>query len=120
MTTSTDFEEGELSFVRSGQECYGATTTFGCAAASDGHAGLGQRQSSAPSMSCWNGTRQREKDGFPRKIRVGRLIKPGKRGKEKVVIVPTTVEEKFCHDTPSAGTRRTAPTAAPETESRAM
>ncbi len=42
--------------------------------------------------------RQREKDGFPRKISVGRLIKPGKRGKEKVVIVPTTVEEKFLHD----------------------
>jgi hypothetical protein len=43
--------------------------------------------------------RQREQDGFPRKINVGRLIKPGKRGKEKVVIVPTTVEEKFLHDT---------------------
>jgi uncharacterized sporulation protein YeaH/YhbH (DUF444 family) len=42
--------------------------------------------------------RQREQDGFPRKINVGRLIKPGKRGKEKVVIVPTTVEEKFLHD----------------------
>ncbi len=40
----------------------------------------------------------REKDGFPRKIKVGRLIKPGKGGKEKVVIVPTTVEEKFIHD----------------------
>jgi hypothetical protein len=43
--------------------------------------------------------RQREQDGFPRKINVGRLIKPGKRGKEKVVIVPTTVEEKLLHDT---------------------
>jgi hypothetical protein len=42
--------------------------------------------------------RQREQDGFPRKINVGRLIKPGKRGKEKVVIVPTTVEEKLLHD----------------------
>ncbi len=40
----------------------------------------------------------REKDGFPRKIRVGRLIKPGKGGKDKIVIVPTTVEEKFMHD----------------------
>ncbi len=40
----------------------------------------------------------REKDGFPRKIRVGRLIKPGKGGKDKVVVVPTTVEEKFIHD----------------------
>jgi uncharacterized sporulation protein YeaH/YhbH (DUF444 family) len=43
--------------------------------------------------------RQREQDGFPRKINVGRLIKPGKSGREKVVIVPTTVEEKFLHDT---------------------
>ncbi len=40
----------------------------------------------------------REKDGFPRKIRVGRLIKPGKGGKDKVVVVPSTVEEKFIHD----------------------
>lgn len=42
--------------------------------------------------------KQREKDGFPRKIRVGRLVKPGKGGKDKIVVVPTTVEEKFIHD----------------------
>ncbi|MCP4345047.1 MAG: DUF444 family protein [Desulfobacterales bacterium] len=42
--------------------------------------------------------KQREEDGFPRKIRVGRLIKPGKGGKDKIVVVPTTVEEKFIHD----------------------
>jgi hypothetical protein len=42
--------------------------------------------------------KKREEDGFPRKIRVGRLIKPGKGGKEKIVVVPTTVEEKFVHD----------------------
>jgi hypothetical protein len=42
--------------------------------------------------------KQREEDGFPRKINVGRLIKPGKGGKDKVVVVPTTVEEKFIHD----------------------
>lgn len=42
--------------------------------------------------------RRRQKDGFPRKISVGRLIKPGKGGREKVVVVPTTVEEKFIHD----------------------
>ncbi len=41
---------------------------------------------------------QREKDGFPKKIRVGRMIKPGKGGKDKIIIVPTTVEEKFIHD----------------------
>jgi uncharacterized sporulation protein YeaH/YhbH (DUF444 family) len=42
--------------------------------------------------------KQREKDGFPRKINVGKMIKPGKSGKDKVVVVPTTVEEKFIHD----------------------
>jgi len=42
--------------------------------------------------------KQREKDGFPRKVRVGRMIKPGKTGKQKVVVVPSTVEEKFIHD----------------------
>jgi len=42
--------------------------------------------------------KQREKDGFPKKINVGRLIKPGRGGKDKVVIIPTTVEEKFIHD----------------------
>ncbi|MGD8493046.1 MAG: hypothetical protein PVH44_05535, partial [Desulfobacterales bacterium] len=42
--------------------------------------------------------KQREKDGFPRKINVGRLIKPSKGGKDKVVVVPSTVEEKFIHD----------------------
>lgn len=42
--------------------------------------------------------RQREKDGFPKKINVGRLIKPGKGDKDKIVIIPTTVEEKFIHD----------------------
>ena len=42
--------------------------------------------------------KQRDKDGFPRKIRVGRMVKPGKGDKDKVVVVPTTVEEKFIHD----------------------
>ncbi len=41
---------------------------------------------------------QREKDGFPRKIRVGKLVKPGRDGDDKVVVIPTTVEEKFIHD----------------------
>ncbi len=41
---------------------------------------------------------QREKDGFPRKIRIGKMIKPSQNGAEKVVIVPTTVEEKLLHD----------------------
>jgi len=42
--------------------------------------------------------RQREDDGFPRKIRIGNLVKPGRRGQNKVVVVPSTVEEKFVHD----------------------
>ncbi len=42
--------------------------------------------------------RQREADGFPRKIRVGKMMKPGRDGDNKVVVVPSTVEEKFIHD----------------------
>ncbi|MDD9305014.1 MAG: DUF444 family protein [Desulfobacter sp.] len=42
--------------------------------------------------------RQREEDGFNRKIRIGRIVKPGVGGKEKIIVVPTTVEEKFVHD----------------------
>ncbi len=42
--------------------------------------------------------RQREKDGFPRKIKVGRMVKPGRGSADKVVVVPTTEEEKLIHD----------------------
>lgn len=42
--------------------------------------------------------RRREEDGFKRKIRIGRIVKPGTGGKEKIIVVPTTVEEKFVHD----------------------
>jgi hypothetical protein len=42
--------------------------------------------------------RQREEDGFPRKIRVGKMIKSGRIGGDRVVVVPTTVEEKLLHD----------------------
>ena len=42
--------------------------------------------------------RKREKDGFKRKIRIGRIVKPGSRGREKIIVVPTTVEEKLVHD----------------------
>ncbi len=42
--------------------------------------------------------RRREEDGFKRKIRIGRIVKPGSGGKDKIIIVPTTVEEKFVHD----------------------
>ena len=41
---------------------------------------------------------QREKDGFPKKIKMGKLIKPSKGKKAKIRIVPTTTEEKFYHD----------------------
>jgi uncharacterized protein len=40
---------------------------------------------------------QREQDGFPRKIRIGKLVKPGRDGDDKVVVIPTTVEEKLIH-----------------------
>ena len=44
--------------------------------------------------------RKREEDGFKRKIRIGRIVKPGQGGKDRIVVVPTTVEEKFVHDEP--------------------
>jgi uncharacterized sporulation protein YeaH/YhbH (DUF444 family) len=43
--------------------------------------------------------KKREEDGFPRKIRLGRVVKPGGKHDDRVVVVPTTVEEKFLHDT---------------------
>lgn len=42
--------------------------------------------------------KQREKDGFPKRIKLGKLIKPVKGHKEQVIIVPTTTEPKFYHD----------------------
>ncbi len=42
--------------------------------------------------------KQRESDGFPRKIRLGKVVKPGGKDDDRVVVVPTTVEEKFMHD----------------------
>ncbi len=42
---------------------------------------------------------RRKEDGFPKKIRLGKLVKPSREGKSKVIIVPTVVEEKFIHDT---------------------
>ena len=42
--------------------------------------------------------RKREEDGFRKKIRIGRIVKPVKGGKNRIIVVPTTVEEKFVHD----------------------
>ena len=41
--------------------------------------------------------KQRVADGFAKKIRLGKLIKPSRTGKQKIVVVPTTEEEKFLH-----------------------
>jgi hypothetical protein len=42
--------------------------------------------------------KRREKDGLPRRIRIGKFIKPSKGKKEQIVVVPTTTEPKFYHD----------------------
>lgn len=41
---------------------------------------------------------QREKDGFPKRIRLGKIVKPvqGKQG--QVIVIPSTYEPKFYHD----------------------
>jgi len=41
---------------------------------------------------------KRQEDGFPKKIRVGRIVKPSENGKKKVILIPTVTEEKFLHD----------------------
>lgn len=41
---------------------------------------------------------KREQDGFPRRIRIGKLIKPIKGKQPQIVVVPTTTEPKFYHD----------------------
>jgi len=42
--------------------------------------------------------KKREEDGFPKRIKIGKFIKPEKGNKEKIVVVPTTTEPKFYHD----------------------
>ncbi len=39
----------------------------------------------------------REKDGFPRRIKLGKIVRPGDGTKEEIVIVPSTTEPKFYH-----------------------
>ncbi|MCE1188144.1 MAG: DUF444 family protein [Ignavibacteria bacterium] len=41
--------------------------------------------------------RLREKDGFPRKIRLGKLVKPSRDGGDKSIIIPSASEEKLYH-----------------------
>lgn len=41
---------------------------------------------------------QRKKDGFFKKIKIGQIVRPGKGGKNKVVVVPSTTEDKLVHD----------------------
>ncbi len=41
---------------------------------------------------------QREEDGFERKIKLGKIVKPGKNGPDEIIIVPSTIETKFYHD----------------------
>ncbi len=41
---------------------------------------------------------QREKDGFHKRIRLGKILKPLPGSKTKVVVVPSTYEPKFYHD----------------------
>lgn len=42
--------------------------------------------------------KQREEDGFPKRIKLGKFIKPLNGNKEKIVVVPSTFEPKFYHD----------------------
>jgi uncharacterized sporulation protein YeaH/YhbH (DUF444 family) len=41
---------------------------------------------------------QREEDGFERKIKLGKIVRPSKNGTDEIIIVPSTIETKFYHD----------------------
>lgn len=41
--------------------------------------------------------KQREADGFPRRIRIGKVAKPTKNKQNQVILVPTTTEPKLYH-----------------------
>ena len=41
---------------------------------------------------------QREEDGFERKIKLGKIVRPSKNGSDEIIIVPSTIETKFYHD----------------------
>ncbi len=45
-----------------------------------------------------NRDKQREKDGFPKRIKIGKIVKPVKGKDGSVIVVPTTTEPKFYHD----------------------
>ena len=63
---------------------------------SDGKAGVSHSMRSLDELL--ERDKVREKDGFPRKIKLGKLVKPTRDSGKKVIVVPTTVEEKFVHD----------------------
>ncbi len=42
--------------------------------------------------------KKREEDGFPRRIKIGKFIKPDHSKKEQIIVVPSTTEPKFYHD----------------------
>jgi uncharacterized sporulation protein YeaH/YhbH (DUF444 family) len=42
--------------------------------------------------------KKRMADGFPKRIRLGKLVKPAKGKESRVIVVPTTTEPKFYHD----------------------
>ncbi len=42
--------------------------------------------------------KQREKDGFPKKVKIKKYIFPSGSGQGKVVVIPSTTEDKFYHD----------------------
>lgn len=42
--------------------------------------------------------KKRQDDGFPPRIRIGKLMRPDSGGKPKIIVVPYTYEPKFFHD----------------------
>lgn len=51
--------------------------------------------------------KQRETDGFPRRIKLGKVAKPGRGNQKQIILVPTTTEPKFYHDSSTTNDEET-------------
>jgi uncharacterized protein len=51
--------------------------------------------------------KQREDDGFPRRIKLGKIVKPGRGNQKQIILVPTTTEPKFYHDSSTTNEEET-------------
>ncbi len=51
--------------------------------------------------------KQREDDGFPRRIKLGKVARSGRGNQKQIILVPTTTEPKFYHDSSTTNEEET-------------